>query len=180
MCGGDCLPKGRDNANNKPLCDMIISREKTVFFIEPLTTVWADISTFSQVQIYILSERVAVPYYLVPVIMTGHLCIRRGSSMFMCNSFSFDSTFFTITSFNPRSFALLLSIEHNNSFPMLCGNFIVNGIAFMLYFFFLKLKMLGVDHPFPDSSTPTFIIEPKFNGSGVFSCPKIFDFMIIH
>ena len=44
---------------------------------------------------------------------------------------------------------------------MLCGNFIVNGIAFMLYFFFLKLKMLGVDHPFPDSSTPTFIIEPK-------------------
>ena len=43
---------------------------------------------------------------------------------------------------------------------MLCGNFIVNGIAFMLYFFFLKLKMLGVDHPFPDSSTPTFIIEP--------------------
>ena len=48
---------------------------------------------------------------------------------------------------------------------MLCGNFIVNGIAFMLYFFFLKLKMLGVDHPSPDSSTPTFIIEPK-NSTG--------------
>ena len=48
---------------------MIISWEKTVFFIKPLPSVWADISTFSQVQIYILPKSFAVPYYLVSVIM---------------------------------------------------------------------------------------------------------------
>ncbi len=48
---------------------MVVFRQKTVLFIESLTTVWAGIFTFSQVQIYILPGRFAVPYYLVSVVM---------------------------------------------------------------------------------------------------------------
>ncbi len=46
-------------------------------------------------------------------------------------------------------------------FQWWCGNFIVNGIDFMLYFFLPCLtKMLGVAQPL-GLATPTFIIGPK-------------------
>ena len=76
---------------------MIISREKTVFFIEPLTTVWADISTFSQVQIYILTERFAVPYYLVPVVMNPVcLCFARWTLVHSARQFDVYVQFFFV------------------------------------------------------------------------------------
>ena len=68
---------------------MIISWEETVLFIEPLSTAWADISTFSQMQKYILPECFAVPYYLVPVIMNPvRLCFAYWT--LVCSARQFD------------------------------------------------------------------------------------------
>ena len=76
---------------------MIISWEKTVLFIESLTTAWADISTFSQVQIYSLPERFAVPYYLVPVIMNPvRLCFAHWTLVHSARQFDVYVQFFFV------------------------------------------------------------------------------------
>ena len=76
---------------------MIISREKNVLFIEPLSTAWADISTFSQMQVYILPECFAVPYYLVPVIMNPvRLCFAYWTLVHSARQFDVYVQFFFV------------------------------------------------------------------------------------
>ena len=76
---------------------MEISREKNVLFIEPLSTAWADISTFSQMQVYILPERFAVTYYLVPVVMNPVcLCFAHWTLVHSARQFDVYVQFFFV------------------------------------------------------------------------------------
>ncbi len=76
---------------------MVVFRQKTVLFIEPLTTAWADISTFSQVQIYILPESFAFPYYLVPVVMNPVcLCFAHWTLVHLAQQFDVYVQFFFV------------------------------------------------------------------------------------